>query len=170
MAILESIGLLLYIIILLGALIIVPLGFPGTWLMVIAAFVFSLLGDFQPGKSDFWVLCFVVLMAATGEVIEYMVGIMGSKKFQVTGGAIACSIVGGLIGAFVGIPVAVIGSLLGLLVGTFLGAWLYEMILNRDIKKSIQMACAVFFSRVMALFVKTTIAFAMVVFILIKSV
>ncbi len=170
MAIFESIGLILYIIVLLGGLIIVPLGFPGTWLMVIASFVFSLLGDFQSGRSDFWVLFLVVLMAVIGEVIEYMVGIMGSKKFQVTGGAIVCSIIGGLIGAFIGIPVVVIGSLLGLLVGTFLGAWLYEIILNRDIKKSFQMALAVFFSRVMALFVKTTIAFAMVVFILIKSI
>ena len=55
LSILSSLGLVIYVLLLLAALLLVPLGFPGTWLMVVVSFVYSLIADFQTGKSDFWV-------------------------------------------------------------------------------------------------------------------
>jgi len=165
----TSLGYILYIVLLLGALVVVPLGFPGTWLMVGVAGFYSLISDFHVGHSDVWVMAVLILLALTAEVLEFFVGIWGSKQAQVSTGAVVCSLIGGFIGVFAGVPVPIIGSLIGLLGGVFAGAYLYELLLTRDSKKSLTSAKAVFFSRVVSIFVKTVVAFGMVIYIFYKT-
>lgn len=168
-SIFSSVGYMAYIIILLGALVVVPLGLPGTWLMVATACVYSLFSDFQVGQSDFWVLGILVFLAGIAEVLEFLVGIWGSKQAQVSNGAVISSIILGFVGVAVGTPVPVIGSVVGLLLGVFIGAYSYELLTTRDPAKSFRSAVAVFFSRIISIFVKTVVAFGMVIYILYKT-
>ena len=98
-------------------------------------------------------------------MIEFLVGTLGGKKFEVSTGAIVASFIGGLIGAIIGVPVFLIGSLLGLLLGVFLGALVYEWIVTRNLGIALKSAIAVFFSRLVASFMKTCIAIAMGVYL-----
>ena len=169
LSILSTLGLIIYVLLLLAALLLVPLGFPGTWLMVVASFVYSLVTDFQTGKSDFWVLFIVVVLAVVGEVLEFGIGVWGGKKMSVSNRTIVSSLIGGILGAFIGLPVLLIGSLVGFCLGVFLGAFISEILEKKDWRKAFQGALACFFSRVTAMFVKTGIGFAIVVYLLVKT-
>ena len=80
-------------------------------------------------------------------------------------GAIVAAIIGGIIGAIIGVPVFLIGSLLGLLLGVFLGAFLYALLKTKQLHRATKMAVATTTSQVVALFAKTCIGVAMMVYI-----
>ena len=107
-------------------------------------------------------------MAGLGELIELGVRIVGSRKSKVPNGAIVAAIIGGLIGAIIGVPVFLIGSLLGLLLGVFFGAFLYGYIRQNDLGQALQMAKVTTTSQVVALFAKTCIGIAMVVYLTVE--
>lgn len=165
----SAIGYIVYVLLLLIGLLLVPLGLPGAWLMVVVAFVYSLLTDFQAGQNDLWVLVVVVILALIGELLEFGIGVLGSKKLKVSNRAIIFSLIGGFIGAVVGFPIILIGSLIGLFVGAFLGAFIYEIFEQKNLAKALKSSIACFFSRVTAMFFKTGIAFAIVVYLLMKT-
>lgn len=155
---------ILFLLILIG-IIFVLFGLPGTWIIAAGAFLYSIFFDFKPGSSDFWVVFILVIAAILGELLEFAVSILGGKKMNVSTGAIIASIAGGIIGAIVGVPVFLIGSFLGLLLGTFLGAFVYELIMTQKLEIALQSASGVFFSRVIATFMKTSVAIGMGIYI-----
>ena len=158
----------LLILLTVGGIVLVPLGLPGVWIIVGSAFLYSLFFDFVPAGGDGWVIAILVALAIFAEVLEFLVGVLGGKKLDVSTGAIICSVVGGLIGAIVGVPVFLIGSLLGLLLGAFLGALIYELIATKEVGPALKAALAVFFSRMVASFLKTCIALGMGIYLVFK--
>lgn len=160
---------ILFVLFLLGGLILVPLGFPGTWLMVVAAFLYSLVTDFRAGHTDFWVVATTITLAVLAEGVEYGIGLMAGRKFKVSDQTVFASLIGGVLGAIIGLPVALIGSLLGLFLGVFLGAFIYEMYLHKDWQKASKASLGAFFSRVIALFIKTMVAFVMVIYLFVRA-
>lgn len=159
----------LYVLSLLAGLALVPLGLPGTWLIAAAAFLYAGVAQFNPLYSDWWTLGPVVVMAISAEVVEMGLGVMASKKMDVSNGAVMASLIGGVLGAMMGVPIPLLGSLFGLLLGTFAGAFIYEIALGKEMSVALTSAFATFFSRMTALFVKTLIAFVMVIFLLVKT-
>lgn len=159
-------GMIVFYVVLLCCLLIIPLSFPGTWLMVVAAGVYALVANLNPPDGSEWVpIIVLVLLAGLGELIELGVRIAGSRKSKVPNGAIVAAIIGGIIGAIIGVPVFLIGSLLGLLIGVFLGAFLYAILHSKNLHTALQMAKATTTSQVVALFAKTCIGVAMMVYI-----
>lgn len=136
-------------------------------MIVVDAFLFSLVRDFKAG-SDWKVVLIVVGLALLGEGIEFLAGILGAKSQKVPTGAIIASLIGGIIGAIVGVPVFLIGSVLGLLLGTFLGAFLYSLVREREVRRAIGQSIAVLTSRIISIFAKTGVALGMSVYLLIK--
>lgn len=169
LSVLATAGFVLFILGLLTGLVLVPLGLPGTWLIVGLSVVYSLFRDFQAGRNDFWVLLVVILLAGIAELLELGIGIIGARKFKVSSGAIVFSIIGGVIGAAIGVPMMMIGGLLGLFIGVFAGAFAFEMLQSKDYRLALQGALATFFCRITALFVKTFVAFMMVIYLLTKT-
>lgn len=169
LSVLSTIGFILFILGLLIGLVLVPLGLPGTWLIVVISFIYSLFRDFQAGRNDFWVLFVVILLAVIAELLELGIGIIGSRKFKVSNGAIVFSIIGGIVGAAIGVPVMMIGGLIGLFIGVFAGAFAFEMFQTKDYRLAFKGAVATFFCRITALFVKTFVAFMMVIYLLTKT-
>ena len=162
-------GTVVFYLVLIGALLIIPLGFPGTWVMVAAALVYALLGNLNPPDGPEWLpIVILALLAGLGELIELGVRIVGSKMADVPNGAIVAAIVGGLVGVIIGVPIFLIGSLLGLLLGVFLGAFLYALVTVKQLPKAIAMALATTTSQVVALFAKTCIGIAMMVYITVE--
>lgn len=155
-------------LLLVAGVVMVLFTLPGTWVIVLAAFLYSLVRDFQT-SGDWIVIAWLVGFALAGEAVEFATGALGPKKADVPTGAIVCSIVGGLLGAVIGVPVFLVGALLGLLLGTFLGAFVYMLIQDGRVGQAFKDSFVVLTSRVISIFAKTTIAAGMAIYVLIKT-
>jgi len=71
-------------------------------------------------------------------VLEYIFIIVGAKKLGASNIAVAGAIVGGIAGAILGVGFFGIGLILGTFLGIFLGAFLVELIIQRDLVKSLK--------------------------------
>lgn len=160
---LPKIGLCLAALLGIGM---VPFGLPGVWLIVASSILYSVFYDYSPQASDVWVNVILVFLGLLAEALEFLVGSLGGKMMtEISTGAIVASIVGGIVGAIIGVPVFLIGSFLGLLLGAFLGAFLYEFLVQKDFVIALKSAVAVFFSRMVASFLKTCIALGMAIYL-----
>lgn len=164
MGILGIILFIVLMIICLVGLIIIAFGAPGTWVILIAAFLYDLL----PWAADISTTTLLVLLgiAVLGEVLEYYIGAKAAKRYGASNWGVAGAIVGGIIGAFVGVPVFLIGSVLGLFIGAFLGAFIVEAVVKGNISKAFKAGIGAFRGRVGAMLVKGLLGIVMVITII----
>ena len=115
--------LALFIAICLASIFMVPLGFPGTFLMVVAAIAFDAFLSTGIG----WVAIGIALaLAVIAEVFEWTLSARFARKYGGSKRAGWGAIIGGFLGAFAGIPVPVLGSMIGAFAGAFVGALIAE--------------------------------------------
>lgn len=108
----------------LGGLVLIPLGLPGLWLIVLGIVAYGWLTDWREVTG--LVIAIAVGLAALGEAIEAWIGFRFAQRYGGSRRAGWGALVGGLAGAFVGVPVPLIGSVVGGFVGAFAGAALFE--------------------------------------------
>lgn len=109
------------------ALLTVPLGIPGTWIMLAVVGVGAVFG--QVG----WVTLAglgALLLAAEGA--EFLLVRSLALRHGGSSGAFWGAVAGGLVGVMVGAPVPVVGSLLAGVVGTFVGAFAVSLWRTRE--------------------------------------
>lgn len=117
-------ALVLLVAAILLSLFLVPIGLPGTWLMIAAAVAYDYL---SPSGSVGWVAIGITLILAfIAEVFEWTLASKFAKKYGGSKRAGWGAFFGGLIGAFVGVPIPVLGSMFGAFVGAFAGALIAE--------------------------------------------
>lgn len=110
-------AIILGLIILAGALFLIPLGLPGIWIMVAVAAVGAL-----GGEVGAFVVMASIALAGAAELAEFLLVKRLSIRYGGSNRAFWGAIVGGLIGMLIGFPVAVIGPLIAGVLGTFAGA------------------------------------------------
>lgn len=103
-------------------LLFVPLGLPGTWLMLGV-----LLIGLAAGRVAWTTLLLLVAVVALAEVAEFLLVRHTSLRYGGSGRAFWGAVAGGLGGVLVGVPVPVFGSLVAGVAGTFLGAALVAL-------------------------------------------
>ena len=117
-------------------------GLPGTWLIAATT---ALLAWWQWDQQMIgWpVLAVLFALAALGELLEFIAGVVGTKQFGGSNrgalGAMIGTLVGGVAAIFL-IPVPVVGSLIGACLGAAMGAWAAELHGGRDWKQSLNSA------------------------------
>lgn len=116
-------------VVLLGAicvvgLLLIPLGLPGLWVIVLGILGYGWLTQFSTLSPV--LIALAVGLALLGEVFETWVGFRYAQKYGGSSRAGWGALVGGLVGAVVGVPVPIIGSVIGGFVGAFVGAALFE--------------------------------------------
>lgn len=109
--------------ILLISLFIIPLGLPGTWVMLAAGVGYSLL---VPNSIGWVTLVAVTLIAILAEIFEFTLAGQYARKYGGSKRASWGAIIGGTVGAFVGVPVPIVGPIIGAFVGAFAGALVAE--------------------------------------------
>ncbi len=157
-AVLIYLGLAIFVLVNLVAVILIPLGIPGTILQCLAAAALAVLSDgtWLPWT---WVGLFGVL-ALVAEAADWLAGRWGTQRFGGSRAAAWGALLGGFIGAIVGgIPVPVLGSILMSFVGTFLGALVGEMYGQRQLAPRLRVGAGAVVGRVIAVAVKLCIAF-----------
>lgn len=120
----DSLSLGLLVLLLLLGLVLVPLGLPGLWVMVLALIGYGWVTDFR--TIGMAVIGIAVGLALLGEIVEAWVGFRYAKKYGGSRRAGWGALIGGLVGAVLGLPIPVVGSVVGSFLGSFLGAAILE--------------------------------------------
>lgn len=114
------------LLVLLVGLVLVPLGLPGLWVMLVGIIGYGWATDFR--SIGVTTLVSVTALAFVGEILEAWVGYRYARKYGGSRRAGWGALVGGIVGAVVGVPVPLVGSVIGSFAGSFFGAVLLEYI------------------------------------------
>lgn len=105
-------------------LVLVLLGLPGLWVMVLGVIGYGWLTGFHTvGVAT---IAIVVGLALVGEIVEWWLGFWFAERYGGSRRAGWGALLGGIVGAVVGVPVPLIGSVIGAFVGSFIGAAAFE--------------------------------------------
>jgi len=110
---------------------------PGTWLMVLLA---AGVEWWQPGQFLYsWPVLYAAAgLALLGEILEFWLGITGSRRAGGSKRGATLAIVGGIVGAVMGTPLApILGTLIGACIGAFAGSLLGDLWAGRSMDHSI---------------------------------
>lgn len=167
--ILSVLGHLVFFCFLFFGLISLFVGLPGTWMILAATGVYALITDFaQVGGGQ---LLLLGLLTVTGEVVDYVFGIAGARRFGSSNRGIVFSLLGGFVGAILGAPLFFgFGAILGALAGAFLGAVLIELLTYGPMewKKAVRSGWGNFLGRIAGMVTKMAIAIGMIVWVAVK--
>lgn len=158
---------ILFALALLASLLIIPLGLPGTWLMIVSAIGLNLLtGDTRIGTVS---LIGVSVLAIVGELLEFSLTGRYTRKYGGSRRAGWGAIVGGIVGAIVGVPVPIVGPVIGAFAGAFAGALLFEATAGSGVAASTRVATGALLGRVTAAAAKVAIGCVMVAWLLVAA-
>jgi uncharacterized protein YqgC (DUF456 family) len=115
--------LVLLAAILLLSLFIIPLGLPGTWVMLAAGVGYSIL---VPNSIGMIALVGTTVVAVVAEVIEFTLAGKYARKYGGSKRSGWGAIIGGTVGAIIGVPVPIVGPIIGAFAGAFVGAMVFE--------------------------------------------
>lgn len=134
-------------IILLLSLFIIPLGLPGTWVMIAAGVGYSLL---VPDSIGMVALVGTTAIAVVAEIFEFTLAGKYARKYGGSRRAGWGAIIGGTIGAIVGVPVPLIGPIIGAFAGSFIGALVAEFSRGTDAQSATRVAWGALVGRAVA--------------------
>ena len=158
---------LILLAVLFLCLLIIPVGLPGTWLMVIVAAAYGYLGG---GDSiGTWTILGTAVLALVAEFLEFTLAARYTKKYGGSRRAGWGAILGGMVGAIVGVPIPLIGSVIGAFVGAFVGAWLFERSRGDQAGDATRVATGAVIGRAAAAALKVGIGFVILVWIMFSA-
>jgi uncharacterized protein len=159
--------LLLLAAFLLLCLFLIPLGLPGTWLMVGAAVAYPILTN----DNSFGAVTMVgtAVLAVVGEVIEFSLAGRYARKYGGGRRAEWGAILGGMVGAFVGVPVPIVGPVIGAFLGAFAGALVFEYSRGTGAGAATRVATGALLGRVLAAAAKVAIGVVIAVWIVVAA-
>lgn len=160
-------AVVILILVLFGALLLIPLGLPGTWVMVGAALVFRL--AVRGAGVGLATVAVVAVLALIGEVLEFSLSARYTRQYGGSRRAGWGAILGGLAGAFIGVPVPVIGPVIGAFAGAFFGAFAAELSVRADHRAATRVATGALLGRAAAAAMKVALGAVMAVWIVIAA-
>ena len=105
------------ILLMVGALLVIPLGLPGLWIMIGVAAMGAIVGEI-----GVLTLIACVLIATIAELIEFFLVKRLTRQYGGSPKAFWGALVGGFVGVLIGAPIPIIGSVIAGVLGSFAGA------------------------------------------------
>ena len=139
------------------SLFMIPLGLPGTWVMIAAGVGYSIL---VPNSIGVFALIGTTVLAVAGEIFEFTLAGKYARKYGGSRRASWGAIIGGTVGAIVGVPVPIVGPIIGAFAGAFIGALVFEYSRAADHRTATRVAWGALIGRVVAAALKVAIGFA----------
>jgi uncharacterized protein YqgC (DUF456 family) len=102
---------------------------PGTLLIFAGALGYGIFTGFE--EVTLWVLAALAGISIGAQVLDYVAGAYGAKRFGASKYGIWGAIIGGILGL-------IILNIVGLIVGVFLGAIVPEILLGQGLKESLR--------------------------------
>jgi uncharacterized protein YqgC (DUF456 family) len=134
------------------ALIVIPLGLPGLWIMIGILAVATFVDEVSP-----IILGLLVVVALLAELAEWAIVARTSARWGGSRKAFWGAIAGGLVGILVGLPVPlpILGPLVAGLLGTFAGAAAVTLWETRALRSAGRVGCGAVLGRAFAAAAKT---------------
>jgi hypothetical protein len=144
--------LALAVVVMVVALLLIPLGIPGLWVMI-GVLTLAVAGD----EVSPWILLMLVVVAVLAELAEWVIVARTSARWGGSRKAFWGAIAGGLAGILLGLPVPlpILGPLLAGLLGTFAGAAAVTLWETRAMRSAGRVGCGAVLGRAFAAAVKT---------------
>jgi uncharacterized protein YqgC (DUF456 family) len=149
------------------SIFIIPLGLPGTWVMIAAAIGYSIL---VPNSIGIVTIVAITLIAVVAEVLEFTLTGTYAKKYGGSRRASWGAIIGGTIGAIVGVPVPIIGPIIGSFVGAFAGALVFEYSRGSGADVSTRVAWGALVGKAVAAAMKVAAGFVIAAWLVIAAI
>ena len=102
---------------------------PGNILIFAGALVYGIFTEFE--EVTLWVLAALAGISIGAQVLDYVAGAYGAKRFGASKYGIWGAIIGGILGF-------IILNIVGLIVGVFLGAIVPEMLLGQNLREALR--------------------------------
>ena len=110
------------------------------------------------------IVVILVALALLGELVEFLVGVIGAKKYNTSNKAIIVSIIFGIAGGILFAPLFLgFGALLGAFCGAYIGALLVELLNGKSFNNSLNSAWGVFLGKIGGTFSKIIIGVIMII-------
>ena len=154
-------ALVLFLTLSLTGLALIPLGIPGTFVVVGASGIAGLM----TGWNLVGIKLFLIFLglAILGEVSDYLFSVISGKSYGASGLSLVGSFVGGIVGAIMGLPLPLVGNLIGAFVGAFLGAFLVELFIGSEVSVALKSGIGVLLGRLFGSIFKVALGMAMIV-------
>lgn len=155
MSVLLSIVVL---VLMLGCVVLIPVGLPGLWLIVVLTLGLVLAGSLT------WTfgltVAGVALVAEVGElaVLKRFGDAWGGSRRAFWG-----ALIGGMAGLFVGVPVPIVGPMITAFLGTFVGAGIVTFAETLSVGQSTRVGFGVLLARTVAVALKVGTSVAVIV-------
>ena len=157
----DYVVLAFYLLFSLAGLVSVVFGLPGNFVILGASILYGWYGGFQ--EITVGIIIILIVLALAGELIELLLGILGSKKYESSNRAIAGSIIFGIIGAVLGAPFFFgIGAVAGAFAGAFAGAIIVELSQGKKMDVALKSGWGAFIGRVAGTISKGAVGIAMI--------
>lgn len=159
---------LIFGVVLLVSLFMIPLGLPGTWVMLAAGVGYSIL---VPNSIGMIVLIGCLALALIAEVFEFTLAGKYARKYGGSRRASWGAVIGGTVGAImIGFGIPLIGHVLGAFAGAFLGALVFEFSRKGDVGTSTRVATGALIGRVVAAALKVGFGVAIAAWLMVAAV
>ena len=134
------------------ALVVIPLGLPGLWIMIGILAAATWANEVSP-----WILAPLVVVALLAELAEWAIVARTSARWGGSRKAFWGAIAGGLVGILVGLPIPlpILGPLVAGLLGTFAGAAGVTLWETRALRSAGRVGCGAVLGRAFAAATKT---------------
>ena len=145
------------ILAMLASLVLIPLGLPGLWLIVVITLGLMLAGSIS------WAFGLIVSgIALVAEVAEFFILKKVGDAYGGSRKAFWGAVIGGMAGLFVGVPVPIIGPMITAFVGTFIGAGLVTYFETLSVQKSATVGWGVLLGRTAAVAMKVGVSVSVI--------
>ncbi len=157
----NILAVVLFLVLSLFGLALIPIGLPGTFVVVAASGLAGLLTGWN--SVGLVLFLFFLGLAILGEVTDYLFSVISGKKFGASRASLGGSLVGAIVGSILGLPVPVVGNLEGAFLGAFAGAFLVEMIRGNEVTRAMKSGVGVLLGKVFGSIFKVSIAMGIIV-------
>jgi uncharacterized protein YqgC (DUF456 family) len=151
---------------LLAMLLLIPLGLPGTWLMVVVAALYGLLTHHELGA---FTIIGTGVLALIAEGFEFALTGRFARRYGGSRRAGWGAMLGGMVGAVVGVPVPIAGPMLGAFAGSFAGALLFEYTRGVGAGSATRVAWGALLGRVAAIAMKVAVGLVMAAWMVVAA-
>ena len=153
--------LIIYLTLSFAGLFLVFIGLPGNFFILLLSTALAWYYKFKIINLN--ILIVLLVLALLGELMEFVLGIIGSKRKKSSNQAILGSIIFSIIGAIIFSPFLFgIGAVIGAFAGAFFGAFLVEYIKQKNVTVAYQSGIGAFLGKLGGTLAKSVIGIIMI--------